>query len=633
MDDPTLSELAHKNMGHVKEKVTGYTSKPSTSPRKARSNATMTNKIQNGSSNGELVSATGPRLRALDRKNKFRRSEPPSMHPQLLQNLDSIAKTGPTPTSIVRTGPSPVTTPDIPNTRPTPGTVTNISTIGPVPVTVPGIANTGPTAIKKPDIVNTRSTRVTMPSVPSTGSAGVTVPNKTKQFSDEAIQLPDEATQEQNLRKAVCATYEQKFETVTEMSYNETELQISSNNSNLRYSLLSKSPSPANLDSSFDETSDEDVITDRVMGKDAEPEEEETSSPLPIKPERRKKGTRGRSTVLVKTDAPSLSPVEHRKNIQALSDSFKPSSLSSSGSTSSVLRSQTFTERSPRVNKRMERPPGSPLTTRCSGTSDDSPRSATQLPGGFVYLECEEAYRKMRAASDVTLQIVSCNDLPRTISSLPSDKRHHILQEIYSSEWTYVNGLEIVVEVFKKPLRSVLNATEVDSIFANVEDLLLCNLHLLSALHDRLIQWNEESTIGDIFVTNFTQQHKTMYGVYCNNYDKAEHLLLKLLKRRKDFENAVNNCLSNPRVMKGLRVDSFLITPVQRIPKYKLLIGDLLKQTPTEHEDHGFLEGALSILTELAEYMNAQRLEVETVKKVRELQKKMVEILVLLPIT
>ena len=25
--------------------------------------------------------------------------------------------------------------------------------------------------------------------------------------------------------------------------------------------------------------------------------------------------------------------------------------------------------------------------------------------------------------------------------------------------------------------------------------------------------------------------------------------------------------------MKGLRVDSFLITPIQRIPKYKLLIG------------------------------------------------------------
>ena len=53
----------------------------------------------------------------------------------------------------------------------------------------------------------------------------------------------------------------------------------------------------------------------------------------------------------------------------------------------------------------------------------------------------------MKAPSDATPQITSCNDLPRIISSLPNDKRHHILQEIYSSEWTYVNGLEIVVEV------------------------------------------------------------------------------------------------------------------------------------------------------------------------------------------
>jgi len=31
-----------------------------------------------------------------------------------------------------------------------------------------------------------------------------------------------------------------------------------------------------------------------------------------------------------------------------------------------------------------------------------------------------------------------------------------------------------------------------------------------------------------------------MYTVYCNNYDNAEQVLLKLLKRKKDFETAVN---------------------------------------------------------------------------------------------
>ena len=38
-----------------------------------------------------------------------------------------------------------------------------------------------------------------------------------------------------------------------------------------------------------------------------------------------------------------------------------------------------------------------------------------------------------------------------------------------------------------------------------------------------------------------------MYAVYCNNYDKAEQLLHKLLKRRKDFETAVN--VSSPTII------------------------------------------------------------------------------------
>ena len=126
---------------------------------------------------------------------------------------------------------------------------------------------------------------------------------------------------------------------------------------------------------------DEDVITDRVMGKDVEPEE--SSSPPPIKPDSKNKtGIRGRSSAIVKSNAGSQSPVDRRKNLKALSESFK-----SSGSTSSVTRSQTFTEPSPRPKYKMQRPPGSPLSTRSSATCNNaSPLSTTE----FVYLECKE---------------------------------------------------------------------------------------------------------------------------------------------------------------------------------------------------------------------------------------------------
>ena len=59
-----------------------------------------------------------------------------------------------------------------------------------------------------------------------------------------------------------------------------------------------------------------------------------------------------------------------------------------------------------------------------------------------------------------------------------------------------------------------------------------------------------------------------------------------------------------------------------------ILIQDLIKTTPPDHDDYVCLEGALHSLTELAEHMNAQRLEVETVKKVESLRKKLVGIMV-----
>ena len=197
-----------------------------------------------------------------------------------------------------------------------------------------------------------------------------------------AVVVPNEAEHTVTPQKAVYTMHEQQYETVTEMSLNDNKVQISDNISNTCHSRVSKSSSPENLDSSFDETSDEDVITDRVMGKDVEPEE--PSSPLPpSKPDRKNKtGTRGRSSAIVKSNAGSQSPVDRRKNLKALSESFK-----SSGSTSSVTRSQTFTEPSPRPKYKMQRPPGSPLSARSSATSNNvSPLSTAE----FVYLECEE---------------------------------------------------------------------------------------------------------------------------------------------------------------------------------------------------------------------------------------------------
>ena len=53
-----------------------------------------------------------------------------------------------------------------------------------------------------------------------------------------------------------------------------------------------------------------------------------------------------------------------------------------------------------------------------------------------------------------------------------------------------------------------------------------------------------------------------------------------------------------------LRLPNLLIQPIQRIPRYNLLIRDLLAKTPEEHPDHKHLTAALTILEGVMEYLD-----------------------------
>lgn len=51
------------------------------------------------------------------------------------------------------------------------------------------------------------------------------------------------------------------------------------------------------------------------------------------------------------------------------------------------------------------------------------------------------------------------------------------------------------------------------------------------------------------------------------------------------FNELVEAALINP-ACENLTLESFLVEPVQRIPRYKLLLDELRKHTPDSHPDH-----------------------------------------------
>ena len=65
---------------------------------------------------------------------------------------------------------------------------------------------------------------------------------------------------------------------------------------------------------------------------------------------------------------------------------------------------------------------------------------------------------------------------------------------------------------------------------------------------------------------------------------------------------------------------SFLITPVQRVPRYKLLLEDLLKAMPEEEEDKGDLKEALELVSKSAKHNNEAIRRRENQEKILEIQ-------------
>jgi hypothetical protein len=100
-----------------------------------------------------------------------------------------------------------------------------------------------------------------------------------------------------------------------------------------------------------------------------------------------------------------------------------------------------------------------------------------------------------------------------------------------------------------------------------------------------------------------------MYTEYVHNQEKSSRTLKKCANSsavKKFFEANEMNEMSQ-----GLDIESLLITPVQRIPRYRLLLESVLKYTPNEHPDKVLIEDCLSELDVVLNSINQAAKEAE----------------------
>uniref|UniRef100_A0A8C0K8D7 FYVE, RhoGEF and PH domain containing 3 n=1 Tax=Canis lupus dingo TaxID=286419 RepID=A0A8C0K8D7_CANLU len=204
-----------------------------------------------------------------------------------------------------------------------------------------------------------------------------------------------------------------------------------------------------------------------------------------------------------------------------------------------------------------------------------------------------------------------------------SQKLLHIAQELLHTEETYVKRLHLLDQVFCAQLVEAGIPSEVTTgIFSNISSIYRFHGHfLLPELQTRITQeWDTNPRLGDILqkLAPFLK----MYGEYVKNFDRAVELVSTWTQRSPLFKDIVQS-IQKQDVCGNLTLQHHMLEPVQRVPRYELLLKDYLKRLPRDAPDWKDAERSLELISTAANHSNAAIRKMEKMHKLLEVYERL----------
>mmetsp|Transcript_12481 Transcript_12481/g.25415 ORF Transcript_12481/g.25415 Transcript_12481/m.25415 type:complete len:1063 (+) Transcript_12481:142-3330(+) len=296
---------------------------------------------------------------------------------------------------------------------------------------------------------------------------------------------------------------------------------------------------------------------------------------------------------------------------------------------------------------------GGPLSASTTFVEEDS----MNTNDGWDFGNLSELFGPA-ASSDATPKTATGKEWSKSETEKRKRNREKVVQEIISTEKTYCNGLEKLIKNFVYPLqgqvytksnpslqpsqakaeskggssrrysvvirqesqramtpthkkqthKAVIEKGDAIRIFSNIELIYRLNQTFLMNLEDKPKQ------VGQTF-HDFAQYFK-MYMPYVQNHDHATAKLSELMKQSRSFRNA----LSKQEKEAKSPLQSLLILPIQRIPRYKLLLETLIKNTHPSNPSYSGLKKDLDVIKKVAAHIDSSITSREEAKKLAEIQ-------------
>jgi len=254
-------------------------------------------------------------------------------------------------------------------------------------------------------------------------------------------------------------------------------------------------------------------------------------------------------------------------------------------------------------------------------SQDKRPKYGSQEENDIAYIQ--RAWKRRQQSSQLTSLV---SQFSNSTLGKKLKERNSIIREIVKTEEVYVRSLQEIQKHYVEPLKlhlsdektkkKMLTDKEFRLVFGNLEQILAIHDVFLQMLRQRMDQW-PLCTIGDCIYSVIPLFF--MYVTYVTNYDESLNILRDLSSKSKEFSTFV--MFTRKKASGQLDLKALLILPIQRIPRYILLLRELLKNTDESHIDYQNIVKAKRKLEKLTMMINEKKRKHESLLMVERTRK------------
>ncbi|XP_066579186.1 rho guanine nucleotide exchange factor 11 isoform X2 [Amia ocellicauda] len=203
--------------------------------------------------------------------------------------------------------------------------------------------------------------------------------------------------------------------------------------------------------------------------------------------------------------------------------------------------------------------------------------------------------------------------------------RQAVIYELFTTESSHLRTLRVLDQVFYQKMKTILNQEELGCIFPNLPEVFEVHSSLCESMK-KLRESSIVQSIGDIMLVRFEgaagQEFQEKVSQFCSHQAQALELIKS--KQRKDprFQQLIQECEANPQCRR-LQLKDLLVSEMQRLTKYPLLLGNIMKYTDGSSPDLLCLQRAQDCCRGILKNVNEAVKETENRHRLCQYQRKL----------